>query len=80
MTLSKNIPIKYLGEGRQLKFQAQAYNVFNHTEVNGGSNNGVFSSQPYEISTGLLQAGNTAGRISGARQSRQMAFSLRMEF
>jgi hypothetical protein len=75
LTLSKVIPIKYLGEGRQLKFQAQAYNVWNHTEMSG-----VSSGHTYEISTGLLQAGSTAGRISGARQSRQMAFSLRMEF
>ncbi len=75
LTLSKNIPIKYLGEGRQLKFQAQAYNVWNHTSYSG-----VSSGQTYEISTGVLQAGSTAGRISGARQARQMAFSLRMEF
>jgi hypothetical protein len=75
MTLSKIIPIKYLGEGRQFKFQAQAYNVFNHTEMSG-----VSSGQTYEISSGLLQAGSTAGRISGARQARQLAFSLRMEF
>jgi len=75
MTLSKNIPIKYLGEGRQLRFQAQAYNVWNHTSYSG-----VSSGQTYEISTGVLQAGSTAGRISGARQARQMAFSLRMEF
>ena len=75
MTLAKIIPIKYLGEGRQLKFQAQAYNVWNHTSASG-----VSSTQTYEISTGLLQAGNTAGSISGARLARQMAFSLRMEF
>jgi hypothetical protein len=75
MTLAKVIPIKYLGEGRQLKFQAQGYNVFNHTE-----NSGVNSTQAYEISTGLLQANSSAGRISGARQARQLAFSLRMEF
>jgi hypothetical protein len=75
ITLAKIIPIKYLGEGRQLKFQAQGYNVWNHTEFSG-----VSSGQTYEISTGLLQAGSSAGRISGARQSRQLAFSLRMEF
>jgi hypothetical protein len=75
ITLAKIIPIKYLGEGRQLKFQAQGYNIFNHTEFNG-----VSSGQTYENLTGLLQSSSSAGRISGARQSRQLAFSLRMEF
>jgi hypothetical protein len=74
MTLSKNIPIKYLGEGRTLKFRAEAYNVFNHTEFSG-----LNSSAQYNISTGL-QTNTALGRFTSARNPRQMAFSLRVEF
>lgn len=71
MTMSKFIPM--FGEHRGFKLQAQAYNVFNHTEYNG-------------VGTGLTYdaAGNqtslSAGVFNSTLPARVMAFSVRFEF
>jgi hypothetical protein len=70
-TMSKFIPL--FGERRGLKLQAQAYNVFNHTEYNS-------------VGTGLTydalgrQTSLTAGVFNGTLPARVMAFSARFEF
>ncbi len=70
-TMSKFIPM--FGEHRGFKLQAQAYNVFNHTEYNG-------------VGTGLTYdaAGNqtslSAGVFNSTLPARIMAFSARFEF
>lgn len=70
-TMSKFIPM--FGERRGLKIQAQAYNVFNHTEYNG-------------VGTGLTydalgnQTSLSAGVFNSTLPARVMAFSVRFEF
>jgi hypothetical protein len=70
-TMSKFIPL--FGERRGLRIQAQAYNVFNHTEYNG-------------VGTGLTWDANgnqtslTAGVFNSTLPARVMAFSARIEF
>ncbi len=70
-TMSKFIPL--FGERRGLRLQAQAYNVFNHTEYNS-------------VGTGLQWDANgnqtslTAGVFNGTLPARVMAFSARIEF
>ncbi len=72
-TMSKFIPIG-LGERRGLRIQAQAYNVFNHTEYNAVNTTIQFSS------TGQIQNGASVGVFSGTLAARVMAFSARIEF
>jgi hypothetical protein len=70
-TISKFIPL--FGERRGLRLQAQAYNVFNHTEYNG-------------VGTGLQwsatgqQTSLSAGVFNSTLAARVMAFSARIEF
>ena len=70
-TMSKFIPL--FGERRGIKLQAQAYNVFNHTEYNG-------------VGTGLQwdasgnQTSLSAGVFNSTLPARVMAFSIRFEF
>ena len=72
-TMSKFIPIG-LGERRGLRIQAQAYNVFNHTEYNGVNSTIQFSS------TGQIQNGASVGVFNSTLAARVMAFSARVEF
>ena len=73
MTLSKVIPLG--SEKRVLKLQAQAYNVFNHTEISS-----VGSGAQYGFTTNQLQNASTLGYITGATNSRILAFTARFQF
>ena len=73
VTLTKNIPLG--SEKRVLKIQAQAYNVFNHTEISS-----IGSGGQYNPTTNLLTNGATLGYITGAVNARVMAFSARLQF
>ncbi len=73
MTLTKNIPLG--SEKRVLKIQAQAYNIFNHTEISS-----IGSSAQYSPTTNALTNGATLGYITGATNARVLAFSIRLQF
>lgn len=74
MTMGKFIPVG-LGERRGLRIQAQAYNVFNHTEINA-LNTGI----PFNPTTGAVVNPFQAGTPSGTFPNRVLAFSLRFEY
>jgi len=73
MTLSKNIPLG--SEKRILRIQAQAYNVFNHTEISS-----IGSGAQYSFTTNQLTNAQTLGYITGASNARIMAFTARFQF
>ena len=73
MTLSKSIPLG--SEKRILKIQAQAYNVFNHTEITG-----IGTGAQYGFTTNKLTNPQTIGYINGATNSRILAFTARIQF
>jgi len=73
MTISKNIPLG--SEKRILRIQAQAYNVFNHTEISG-----LQTGAQYGFTTNQLTNAQSIGYISSATNSRIMAFTARIQF
>lgn len=73
LTLTKNIPLG--SEKRILRVQAQAYNVFNHTEITS-----IGSSGQYSPTTNQVTNAATLGYITGATNARVMAFSIRLQF
>jgi hypothetical protein len=73
LTLTKNIPLG--SEKRILRVQAQAYNVFNHTEISS-----IGSSGQYSPTTNQVTNGATLGYITGATNARVLAFSIRLQF
>jgi hypothetical protein len=72
-TMTKSIPLR--GEGRVVKLQVQAYNVFNHTEINA-----LNTTIQFNPATGAIANGASAAIASGALPNRQLAFSVRVEF
>ncbi len=73
MTLSKTVPLG--SEKRTLKIQAQAYNVFNHTEITS-----IGSGAQFGFTTNQLTNPQTIGYITGANNSRILAFTARVQF
>ncbi len=73
MTLSKNIPLG--SEKRLLRLQAQAYNVFNHTEISS-----IGSGAQFGFTTNQITNAGQLGYITGAVNARIMAFTARVEF
>ncbi|HEY1337798.1 MAG TPA: hypothetical protein VGF59_09830, partial [Bryobacteraceae bacterium] len=73
MTLGKFIPM--FGERRGMRIQAQAYNVFNHTEVNALNTNIQFNPANNAVVNPLQ-----AGTASGTLPNRILAFGIRLEF
>ena len=75
VTLSKTFPLG--SEKRILKIQAQAYNVFNHTEISG-INTGI----NFNATTNQVTNGATLGYINGTptNSSRILAFTARVQF
>ncbi len=73
VTLTKSILLG--SEKRVLKIQAQAYNVFNHTEISSIGTGAQFSP-----TTNALTNGATLGYITGATNARVLAFSARIQF
>jgi hypothetical protein len=75
VTLSKAIPIG-LGERRVLRFRAEAYNLPNHAEFNA-----MGTAATFNLATGaLITTGSNFGQLTGTRNPRQMALTLRFEF
>ncbi|HEY4087527.1 MAG TPA: carboxypeptidase regulatory-like domain-containing protein [Bryobacteraceae bacterium] len=79
LTLTKNVPLG--SEKRLLRFQAQAYNVFNHTEI-GTATGGVGLGNGVQFSPTTNQVTNAAtiGYITSAFNARVLAFSARLQF
>ena len=75
MTLAKVFPLG--SEKRILKIQAQAYNVFNHTEING-INTGI----NFNSTTNAVTNPQTLGYINGTLTNSQriLAFTVRLQF
>lgn len=73
VTLTKNVPLG--SEKRIMKFQAQAYNVFNHTEVSS-----IGSGIQFSPTTNKVTNPQTLGYITGATAARVLAFSVRLQF
>jgi hypothetical protein len=73
VTMTKNILLG--SEKRVLKIQAQAYNVFNHTETSG-----ISSAIQFGTTTNLVTNGSTLGYITSALPNRVLAFSARLQF
>jgi hypothetical protein len=79
MTLAKNIPLG--SEKRVLRLQAQAYNVFNHTEISGINTGITFNSTTNQVTnTSALGYINGASPVSGASTNRILAFTARIVF
>ena len=72
VTLTKNVP---MGERRLLKFQVQAYNVFNHTEINA-----INSSIQFNPATNVVSNRSSLGYATGTLPNRVMAFAARFQF
>jgi hypothetical protein len=72
VTLTKNVP---LGERRLLKFQVQAYNVFNHTEINS-----INSSIQFNPATNVVSNLSSLGYATGTLSNRVMTFTARFQF
>jgi hypothetical protein len=75
VTLAKIFPLG--SEKRILKIQAQAYNIFNHTEISG-INTGV----NFNFTTNQVTNLQTLGYINGTptNSARILAFTARVEF
>jgi hypothetical protein len=73
VTLTKSIPLG--SERRLLKFQAQAYNAFNHPEFNA-MNTGI----QFNPTTNVVSNSTSVGLPTGTLPARVMAFSARFQF
>jgi hypothetical protein len=73
VTFAKRIPLG-LPERFNLRFRAEMYNVFNHTQFSG-----MDTSAEFDVTT-LKQTDVNFGRFTSARAPRQMSFSIRFEF
>ena len=73
MTLTKSIALG--SEKRVLKIQAQAYNVFNHTQISG-----IGTGMQFSPTTGALTNASSLGYANAARPARILAFSARLQF
>lgn len=72
MTMAKFIPI--FGEGRGLRLQAQAYNIFNHPEFN------TVTTGIQWTATGAINNLAASGVYNSTLPARILAFSARVEF
>lgn len=71
-SLRKQIPLG-LGEGRQLQFRAEAYNVFNHTQFKTLDSTARFDQSGAQVNANF-------GAFTAARDGRVMSFVLRFQF
>jgi hypothetical protein len=62
-------------ERRGLKLQVQAYNVFNHTQINA-----LNTSIQFNPATNAIVNPLTVGTASGAAANRVLAFGLRFDY
>ncbi len=78
MTMTKLIPLG--SEKRVLKIQAQAYNVFNHTEYGNFANNVISDSIQFSPTTNQVSNLSSLGYPNNTYPARIMAFSARFQF
>ncbi len=71
MTVFKTFPV--MGEGRQLQFRWEFYNLFNHTQYSGMNTTARFDANGNQIDS-------TFGQATGSRAARVMQVSLRFRF
>jgi hypothetical protein len=71
--MTKVIPLG--SEKRVLKIQAQAYNVFNHSEFNS-----LLTGIQFSPTTNQVSNLNALGYANGTGPARIMAFSARLQF
>ncbi|MEP7343005.1 MAG: carboxypeptidase regulatory-like domain-containing protein [Acidobacteriota bacterium] len=71
ISVFKNIPLK--SERRFLQFRLEMYNTFNHTQFSGVDTAARFDAAGAQVSTSF-------GRMTAAREPRQMQMSLRFTF
>jgi hypothetical protein len=74
MTMAKFIPVG-LGERRGLRIQVQAYNAFNHTEVNS-----LVTGIQFNSANGTVANPLQAGTANGTLPNRVLAFGVRFEY
>jgi hypothetical protein len=74
LTVAKNVPLGS-SERRVLRFQVQAYNVFNHTEING-----IGTGIQFTPSTNQVSNASSLGYATGTLPNRVLAFTVRVEF
>ncbi len=86
LTLAKVIPLG-LGEKRQLRFRAEAYNLWNHTQFGGNTppgGNAINGVAPGVDANATYRGGKntnlTFGSYNSARPGRVISLSLRFEF
>jgi len=72
-TITKNVPLG--SEKRVLKFQVQAYNVFNHPEFNGLGTGIQFNPATNQVSNAA-----SLGYATGTLPARVLAFTARLQF
>ena len=72
LALSKSFPIG-LGEKRPLRFRAESFNTFNHTQFSGLDTTARFDAQGNQINP-------TFGTFTSARSARVIAFSIRFQY
>ena len=72
-TVIKNVPLG--SEKRILRFQLQAYNVFNHTEING-----IGTGIQFNPTTNQVSNASSLGYANGTLPARVLAFTARIEF
>jgi hypothetical protein len=77
MTFTKNFPLK--SEKRVLRFQWEAYNIFNHPQFTGGNLGPSYDWNNWKNGV-LVQTSSTLGRMTGTLNPRQMAMSLHLVF
>jgi hypothetical protein len=75
MSLSKSF--KLFGEGRELQFRAESFNVFNHTQWSSISDGG---SGGFLTDDRLTNPESTFGSVTGARSGRHMQLALKFIF
>jgi len=72
-TITKIVPLG--SERRILKFQLQAYNVFNHTEINA-----IGTGIHFNPSTNQVSNASSLGYATGTLPNRVLAFTARFQF
>jgi len=77
MTFAKDFPLK--SEKRVIKFRAEMYNIFNHTNFSGYSISPTYDWRNW-LAGNLVQTNSSLGRFSSALNPRQMSMSLRFQF
>jgi hypothetical protein len=77
MTFSKNFPLK--SEKRVLRFQWEAYNIFNHANFSGENLGPSYDWNNWKNGV-MVQTSNVLGRLTSTFNGRQMAMSLHLVF